>query len=118
MMLLTPIPPSCMIVPKSTIVNIQVSSTKLTMNANIENTKARLNDTALSIWHSHPSSYVSTESSCSSSPSPMDNLPPSEYNYAERVAAQNNIDIEADNTTSTSGPLIYDFAVRGCSRVA
>jgi len=48
----------------------------------------------------------------------MDNLPPSEYNYAERVAAQNNIDIEADNTTSTSGPLIYDFAVRGCSRVA
>jgi len=48
----------------------------------------------------------------------MDNLPPSEYNYAERVAAQNNIDIEADNTTSTSGSLMYDFAIRGCSRVA
>jgi len=41
----------------------------------------------------------------------MNNSPPLEYNYTERVVAQNNIDIEADNTISTSGPLMYDFAM-------
>ena len=110
-MLLTPIPPSCMVAPKSTIANIQVSSTKLTINTNIENTKARLDDTALSIWYSRLSSCVSTESFCSLSPSSMNNSPPLKYNYAEQVVAQNNIDIEADNTISTSGPLMYDFAM-------
>jgi len=41
----------------------------------------------------------------------MDNSPPSECDYAEQVAAQNNMDIMADNTPSTSGSLTYDFAM-------
>lgn len=41
----------------------------------------------------------------------MDDLPPLEYDYAEQVTAQNNMDIETANTPSTSGPLTYDFTI-------
>jgi len=51
------------------------------MNPNVENTKARPDDTVLSIQCSHPSSHVSSKSSHSSSPSLMDDLPPLEYDY-------------------------------------
>ena len=89
---------------------IQVSSKP--MNPNIENIKSRPDNTALSIQRSCPPSRASTESSRSSSPSLMDNSLPSECDYAEQVAAQNNMDIMADNTPSTSGSLTYDFATR------
>jgi len=41
----------------------------------------------------------------------MDDSPPSECDYAERVAMQNNMDIVADNAPSTAGPQKYDFAM-------
>ena len=81
------------------------------MNPNVECTKMRPDDTALSIQRGRPPSYASTESSRSSSPSLMDDSPPSDCDYAERVAAQNNMDIEADNAPSDAGPQRYDFAM-------
>jgi len=50
--LLTPIPPSCMVAPKSNIANIH-NSPKF-MNPNVESTKARPDDTALSIQRGRP----------------------------------------------------------------
>ena len=84
-----------MVAPESNIANTHNS--KKPMSPNFENTIARPDDTALSIQRGHPPSRTSTESSRSLSPSLMDNSPPSDCNYAERVAAQNNMDIEADN---------------------
>ena len=54
---------------------------------------------------------MSTESSHSLSPSLMDDFPPLDCDYAERVAAQNNIDIVADNAPSTTGSQRYSFAM-------
>ena len=68
-LLLTPIPPSYMVAPKSNIVNTHNS--KKLMSPNFKNTNARPDDTALSIQRGCPPSCVSTESSCSSSPSLM-----------------------------------------------
>jgi len=107
--LLTPIPPSYMVAPESNIANTHYS--KKLINPNINSTKARPDNTALSIQRGHPPSCVSTESSCSSSPSLMDDSPPLDCNYTERVATQNNMDIEADNTPPTAGPLRYNFAM-------
>ena len=81
------------------------------MNPNVESTKARPDDTALSIQRGHPPSRASTESSHSSSPSLMDDSPPLDCDYAERVAAQNNMDIVADNAPSSASPQRYDFAM-------
>jgi len=41
----------------------------------------------------------------------MDDSPPSDCDYAERVTAQNNMDIEADNAPPSAGPQKYDFAM-------
>jgi len=41
----------------------------------------------------------------------MDDSPPSDCDYTERVAAQNNMDTEADNAPSPDGPQKYDFAM-------
>ena len=84
-----------MVAPESNIANTHTS--KKLMSPNFENTIARPDDTALSIQRDCPPSHASTESSCSLSPSLMDDSPPSDCDYAERVAAQNNMDIEADN---------------------
>jgi len=81
------------------------------MSPNFENTIARPDDTALSIQRGHPPSCTSTESSHSLSPSLMDDSPSSDCDYAERVAAQNNMDIEADNAPPPDGPQKYDFAI-------
>ena len=81
------------------------------MNPNVESTKARPDDTALSIQRGRPPSHASTESSRSSSPSLMDDSPPSDCDYAEPVAAQNNMDIVADNAPSTAGSQRYDFTM-------
>ena len=59
-------------------------------------------NTALSIQRGHLLSHASTESFHSSSPSLMDDLPPLDCNYAEQVAAQNNMDIVADNAPSSA----------------
>ena len=107
--LLTPIPPSCMVTPESNIANIH--SSPKPMNPNVESTKARPDDTALSIQRGRPPSRASTESSRSSSPSLMDDSPPSDCDYAEPVAAQNNMDIVADNAPSTAGSQRYDFTM-------
>ena len=64
-LLLTPIPPSYMVVPESNIANTHYS--KKLMNPNVDSTKARPDDTALSIQRGHPPSCMSTESSHSSS---------------------------------------------------
>jgi len=107
--LLTPIPPSYMVAPESNIANTHTS--KKFMSPNFENTIARPDDTAFSIQRGRPPSRVSTESSCSSSLSLMDNSPPSDCDYTERVAAQNNMVIEADNTPPSAGLQKYDFAM-------
>jgi len=41
----------------------------------------------------------------------MDDSPPSGCDYAERVAAQNNMDIVTDNAPLSAGPQKYDFAM-------
>jgi len=74
------------------------------MNPNVKSTKVRPDNTTLSIQQDCPPFYVSTESSCSSFPSLIDDLPPLDCNYAEKVAAQNNMDIVADNTPSSASP--------------
>ena len=81
------------------------------MSPNFENTIARPDDTALSIQRSCPPSHASTESSRSLFPSLMDDSPPLDCDYAERVAAQNNMDIVTDNAPPSTGPQKYDFAM-------
>jgi len=41
----------------------------------------------------------------------MDDSPPSDCDYTKQVAAQNNMDIVADNAPPTAGPQKYDFAM-------
>jgi len=110
-LLLTPILLFCIVAPESTIANIKISSTKLAMNLNIENTKARPNDTAFNIQHDCLLSRMSTKSSHSSFSSLMNNLPLLECNYAKWVVAQNNMNIEVTNTSSIFGLLLYDFTI-------
>ena len=98
-----------MVVPEINIANIH--SSPKPMNPNVESTKARPDNTALSIQWGRPLSHMSTESSHSLSPSLMDDFPPLDCDYAERVAAQNNIDIVADNAPSTTGSQRYSFAM-------
>ena len=98
-----------MVVPKSNIVNTHTS--KKLMSPNFENTIARPDDTALSIQRGRPPSRASTQSSCNSSPSLMDDSPPSDCDYAEQVAAQNNMDIETDNAPPFAGLQKYDFTM-------
>jgi len=107
--LLTPILPSYMVAPKSSIANTHNS--KKLMSPNFKNTKARPDNTTLSIQKGRPLSQASTESSHSSSPSLMDDSPPSDYDYAKRVAAQNNMDIMADNAPPSNDPQKYNFAM-------
>jgi len=91
-----------MVAPESNIANTHTS--KKLMSPNFKNTIARPDDTALSILRDRPPSRASTDSFCSSSPSLMDDLPPSDCDYAERVAAQNNMDTEADNAPHPMAP--------------
>jgi len=106
---LTPILPSCMVVPGSNIANIHSSSKP--MNPNVKNTKARPDNTALSIQCGRPPSHMSTESSHSSFPSLIDDLLPLDCNYTERVTVQNNMDIVADSAPSTASPQRYNFTM-------
>ena len=98
-----------MVAPKSNIANTYTS--KKLMSPNFENTIARPDDTALSIQRGCLLSCASTQSSRSSSLSLMDDLPPSDCDYTEQVAAQNNMDIVADNAPPSAGPQKYDFAI-------
>ena len=91
-----------MVVPESNIADIHSSSKPI--NPNVENTKARPDNTALNIQRGHPPSHTSTESSHSLFPSLIDDLLPSYCNYTERVTVQNNMDIVADNAPSTASP--------------
>ena len=82
------------------------------MNPNIDNTKARPDDTALNIRRGRLSSCASTESSPSSSPSLIDDSPPSECDCAERVAAQNNMEVEVSHTSPLPSNIpSYDFSL-------
>jgi len=98
-----------MVAPESNIVNTYIS--KNLMSSNVENTKARLDDTTLSIQRGCPPSCVSTDSSHSLSLSLMDNLLPSDCDYVERVTTQNNMDIVANNAPPSASPQKYDFAM-------
>jgi len=98
-----------MVAPESNIANTHTS--KKLMSPNFENTIARPDDTALSIQRGCPPSRASTQSSRSLSPSLMDDSPPSDCDYAKRVAAQNNMDIVADNAPPSAGPQKYDFTM-------
>jgi len=64
----------------------------------LEKTTARPDDTAFNIQHGCPLSRISTGGPHSTSSSPMDDSsPPSEMDYAECVAANNNMDVEEAN---------------------
>ena len=91
-----------MVAPESNIANTHNS--KKPMSPNFENTIARPDNTALSIQRGRSPSRVSTKSSRSSSPSLMDDSPPSDCNYAEQVTAQNNMNIETDNAPHPLAP--------------
>ena len=103
-----------MVVPESSIANTHNS--KKLMSPNFENTKARPDDTTLSIQKVHPPFCASTESSHSSFPSLMDDSPPSDCDYAERVATQNNMDIVADNAPHPMAPRSATLPCRLCKR--
>jgi len=90
-----------MVAPKSNIANTYNS--KNLISPNVENTKARLNNTALSIQQGCSLSRTSTDSSHSLFSSLMDNSLPSDCDYAERVAVQNNMDIVANNILPSTG---------------
>ena len=91
-----------MVVPKSNIANTHTFKKRI--SPNFENTTARPDDTALSIQRGCPPSRASTESSHSSSPSLMDDSLPSDCDYAERVAVQNNMDIVDNNAPHPLAP--------------
>ena len=63
-----------------------------------EHTNERLADTAVDLPRGRPSSCPSVEGPRSASPSPMDSSPASEVSFAERVLAQNGMDVELDDT--------------------
>jgi len=70
------------------------------MNPNIEQTIARPDDTALNIPRGRSNDRANSKVPRSMSPSPMDDSStPSEGDYAERVAAQNNMEVEVSHTS-------------------
>lgn len=70
------------------------------MNHNAEQTTARPDDTAFNIQRGRPTTRAADSSTRSTSSSPMDDeSTPSECDYAERVAAQNNMEVEVSLTS-------------------
>jgi len=77
---------------------------------NLNTTSARPEDDAYNIQCGHLTSRTSTNGPRSNSPSPMDNSsPPSEVDYAERVAANCNMDIEITDPSLPSGENVACF---------
>ena len=77
---------------------------------NLNNTLTRPEDDAYNIQHGRSTSRTSTNGPCSNSLSPMDNSsPPSEVDYAERVTANCNMDIEITDPSLPSGENITCF---------
>jgi len=73
---------------------------------------AQLDDTAINIKRGCSLMKTSDKGSCSISSSPMDDTSMfSEANYAEHVAAQNNMEVEAFHTSLLSDILLYDFTL-------
>jgi len=82
------------------------------MNPNIEQTIARPDDTALNIPRGRSNDRANSKVPRSMSPSPMDDSStPSEGDYAERVAAQNNMEVEVSHTSPPSNIPSYDFSL-------
>jgi len=90
-----------MVASESNIANTHNS--KNLISPNVKNTKARPDNTALSIQQDCPLSCTSTDSSHSLFPSLMNNSPPLDCDYVEWVAVQNNMDIVANNVLPSAG---------------
>jgi len=74
-------------------------------------TLARPEDDAYNIQRGHSTSHTSTNRPCSNSPSPMDDSsPPSEVDYAERVAANCNMNIETTDPSHPSAENVTSFS--------
>jgi len=112
--LLLLVPPTLLVAPEFSLANKPSHfslSNNLTASMIPNTTSARPEDDAYNIQRGCPTSRTSTNGLRSTFPSPMDNSsPPSEVDYAERVAANCNMDIEimdpslplAENTTNFS----------------
>ena len=82
------------------------------MNQSFEPTTAHLDNTTINIKQGHLSIRTNDKGSCSTSSSPMDDaFMSSEDNYAERVAAQNNMDMEVSHPSLPSDVPSYDFTL-------
>jgi len=76
---------------------------------NTNSTNKRPEDNAYNIQCRHLLSQISTDGPCSNSLSPMDKSPPSEIDYAERVASENNIEMSAIGPLTSSNNLAQSF---------
>jgi len=95
-LLLSLLPPSLMVAPERSIANFNfIMSPMSTVHTN-----EQPNDTAVNIPQGRPLSRASVGGPRSASPSPIDFSPPSEINYAERVLAQNSMDVEFNDMPS------------------
>jgi len=68
----------------------------------LNSTSVRPEDDAYNIQHGHLMSQISAGGPHSTSSSPMDDLPPSEVDYAVRVVSENNIEMSTLNSLTLS----------------
>jgi len=80
---------------------------------NTNSTKERPEDNAYNIYHGHSLSQTSANKPRSNFPSPMDDSPPSEMDYAERVTSENNVEMStAKPLAASNNPTqSYNFAL-------
>ena len=82
------------------------------MNQNTEQTTARPDDTAFNIQRGHLTMRANDQGPRSTFSSPMDDSStPPECDYAEHVAAQNNIEVEVSHISPPSDTPSYDFSL-------
>ena len=76
---------------------------------NTNSTNERPEDDAYNIQRGRSLSRISADGPRSNSPSPMDDSPPSEIDYAEIVASENNIEMSAIGPLTSSNNLAQSF---------
>ena len=78
-------------------------------NMSLNSTSVRPEDDAYNIQHGHLMSQISAGGPHSTSSSPMDDLPPSEVDYAVRVVSENNIEMSTLNSLTLSSNNAQSF---------
>jgi len=86
-----------MVAPERNIANFSSVNLDIDMLPhNIEPINERPADIAVNIQRGRPTSPASVGGPRSNSPSPVNSSPPSQMDYAERISAQNNMDVEVN----------------------